>query len=150
MRRVALLVLGLSLASTGVAMALAYKPGTFAAGKSLPNFKQLGAELRLDIRTGSFRVRRISYPEVCSSATRSFTDEFTFLASSSASLTGAIDKHGHFSGKYRAGGGTVTVSGSVSGSKATVHGTERSTYTPTGSTTQFTCTASHTFQAKRQ
>jgi hypothetical protein len=149
-RSMALLAVALSLAFTSLALALAYKTGTYAAGKALPNYTQRGFELRLGVKAGSFRVMRISYPERCSSTTSSFSDEFTFLASSSASLTGAIDKHGHFSGQYRAGTGTVTVSGNVAGSKATVKGTETSTFTPNGSTAQFACSGSHTFKAQLQ
>jgi hypothetical protein len=141
MRKLALLAVGLSLALAGVALAVSFKTGLYKSGKSI-SYSTHGFELRLEVHRHSFSVQRISFPEMCTGGPVPYTDEFSFVQGSSASLTGAIANNGQFSGKYRSGGNTVTVSGRVEGSKATVKGSETSAGNP-----GYNCSGSHTFHA---
>ena len=148
MRRTLLLAASLALAFAGVALAVSYKAvsyktGTYKAGSSS------GDGVKLHIGHGSFSVSRISFRETCSNATGSFHERFTFVKGSEAKLTGTINRKGHLSGRYDSSDGTVKVTGSVKGSEATVKGSESGTYTPSSSTASYTCTGSHTFNAKR-
>jgi uncharacterized protein with FMN-binding domain len=148
MRRVGLLVTAVvMLAVTSVAMAaLPYKTGTYKAGA------QSGTDnpgVRITVKSGSFSVKRISYPEKCTGADPEIDDEFNFIAGQNASLTGKISKKGHLSGRYDASDGTVKVSGTVKGKKATITSSETNTFTPQGSTGTYTCRGSATFHAVR-
>jgi hypothetical protein len=127
----------------GVTSAATYKPGAYKAGSAK------GDGVTLTIANGSFSVTRISFAERCSNDTDSFTERFTFLKGSAAKLVGTIDRSGRLSGRYKGPGGSVTVTGSVKGSVATVTGSESGKYTPPTSTASYTCRGSKTFTAKR-
>jgi hypothetical protein len=128
---------------TGVASAASYKTGTYKAGSAKAD------GVTLTIRSGSFSLSRISFRETCTSANDSFTERFTFLKGTAAKLDGKIDKDARLSGSYKGQGGSVTVTGTVKGSTATVKGTESGKYRPPTSTAVYTCRGSKTFDAKR-
>src|SRR3954447_19543750 len=144
MRRSLLLTTSIVLvfAAVAIAAAVSYKTGTYKAGSA----KKDGVSLR--IKKGSFSVSRISFREACSNPSDSFTERFTFLKGSNAKLDGTINSKGKLNGHYKGPGGTVTVTGSVKGSKATVNGKESGSYTPSGSTATYKCSGSHTFYTK--
>lgn len=139
------LAAALLLALAAAAEALPYKTGTYTAGD-----QHDGPGVRLAVRPHAFAVKRISYHERCSNGSDSFTDEFTFVSGSQASLTDRIDRRGHFSGKYQSGDGKITVTGNVAGRRATLTGTEVSTYTPAGASAPYTCRGTHEFHASWQ
>ncbi len=144
MRRVGLLIAAVVLATAGVALALPYKTGTYKSGAQTGTTKP---GVRIAIKSGSFAVKRISYPEKCTGAKPEISDEFNFIEGQGATLKGKVKKNGHFSGKFQRNGDVVKVSGQVKGSKATVTSTEKNAYTPAGSTTRYTCRGSRTFHA---
>ena len=149
MQRTILVALGAALASAGVALAVpsrtdTFTPGTYAAGK-----QSSGPGIRLLIRTSRFDVKRISYRETCSNGSKSFSDEFTFVSGSEASITGPVQANGVFSGRFHSNAGTVTVSGRVQGTTAAVKGTEESFYAPGSTAKRYVCRGSRTFSATR-
>jgi hypothetical protein len=143
MRRTVLLAATLALALTGVAYGVSYKTGKYKAGSETKD----GVTMR--IKHGKFDVLRVSFRERCDSSANSFHERFAFVKGKNATLKGKINGKGHFSGHYKSDAGTVTVKGSVKGSKATVKASEHGSYTPVYSTAQYDCHGSHTFHAKR-
>jgi hypothetical protein len=143
MRKTLLLAVALVLVLASNAFAVSYKTGTYKAGSATRD----GVTLR--IGSGSFSVSRISFMETCSNASDSFTERFTFLKGSRAKLDGTIDGKGRLSGRYTGQGGSVTITGSVKGSAATIKGSESGKFTPPQSTASYTCRGSKTFQATR-
>jgi hypothetical protein len=142
MRRTLLLAVSLVLTLAGVAVAASYKTGPYTAGSSQ------GDGVSLRIHRGSFSVSRISFQETCSNASGSFTEPFTFRKGTDAKLNGKINRKGRLSGRYKGPGGTVTISGRVKGSVATVKGSESGSFTPEGSAQPYNCSGSHTFKAR--
>jgi len=142
MRKAAILAGVLALATAAVASA-AYKSGTYSVGN--PSTKAAG--ITLTIHKGSFSVRAMSFREHCAAHSSSFNDYFEFESGSSAQLKGKINGHGGLSGKWSFAGGADKVSGTVKGGKATVKGSEKSTYQPPSSSTVYTCAGSATFHA---
>jgi hypothetical protein len=143
MRRILLLAATMALVFAGIALAASYKTGTYKAGTSK------GDGVKLRIQHGSFSVSRISFRETCSNASDSFSDRFAFVKGSQAKLEGTINGKGRLHGQYKSSAGTVTVTGHVKGSTATVKGKESGSYTPPDSTASYDCSGSHTFTAKR-
>ena len=129
-------------AAVAIAAAVSYKTGTYKAGSA----KKDGVSL--NIKHGSFSVSRISFRETCSNPNDSFSDRFTLLKGPNAKLDGTINSKGKLKGHYKGSGGSVTVTGSVKGSKATVNGNESGNYTPSSSTATYKCSGSHTFYTK--
>jgi hypothetical protein len=138
---IALLLLAGTLA--GAALAASYTPGTYAAGS------QHATGIKLVIKKGSFSLKRMSFQERCANRKHSFRDQFTFVAGKHASLTGSIDSHNRFSGKYRSSGGTVKLSGTVEGATAHLNGSESSTFTPSKAIGSVNCHGSKSFDATR-
>lgn len=143
MRRTVLLAVTLAVALAGAAYAVSYKTGKYQAGSTT------GDGVTMRIKHGKFDVSRVSFSEKCDSTYNSFPERFAFVKSKDAKLSGKINRKGRFSGRYKSDAGTVTVKGSVKGSKATVKASEHGSYTPPYSTAQYDCHGSHTFHAKR-
>jgi hypothetical protein len=143
MRRVAILAGMLVLATAAVASAAGYKTGTYSVGN--PSTKAAG--MTLTIHKGSFSVQAMSFREHCAAHGSSFNDYFEFESGASAQLKGKINGHGGFSGKWSFTGGADKVSGTVKGGKATVKGSEKSTYQPSATSPVYTCAGSATFHA---
>jgi hypothetical protein len=143
MHRIALLTTCLVLALAGAALAaVSYKAGTYKAGSAK------GQGVSLNIKHGSFSLSRISFQETCTSSTDEFSEPFAFVKGPKAKLDGKINGKGQLSGTYKSSAGTVKITGTVKGSAATVKGSEHGTFTPTGSTRQYSCRGSHTFHPK--
>src|SRR3954462_11945734 len=114
MRRTALIAVSVVLAFAGMAAAASYKTGTYKAGSATKD----GVSLR--IGQGKFSVSRISFRETCTSSSDSFSERFTFVEGTEAKLKGKINSKWHLKGRYESSAGTVTITGTVKGSKATV------------------------------
>ena len=142
MRRCTMLTAIFALTFTGLAFAATYKAGQYQAGSTTKD----GLSMR--IKHGSFSVSRVSFTETCSNPNRSFTERFTFVKGSNAKLEGKINKKRHLSGSYESSAGTVKVTGTVKGSKATVKVVEGGSFTAEDGQT-YDCSGTHTFHAKR-
>jgi hypothetical protein len=129
MRRVLILIVAASVLCTTAAIALVYASGPYTAGD-----QRKGTGVRITFRPGSFAVRRIAYRERCTTPQGSFRQPVAFVAGRSASLTGAVDAQGGFSGKYKAPADmfghrdVFKVKGQVAGTTATIVSTEHSSY----------------------
>src|SRR4051812_22452633 len=95
MRRVLIIAVATSVLCTGAAIALMYTPGVYTAGE------KKGPGVRIRFKPGSFAVERIAYTARCRSPQGSFRRRVAFVARRSASLTGAVDALGNFSGRYK-------------------------------------------------
>src|SRR5436305_21715 len=108
---------GLALAATS-----GYQTGTYKAG-SQSGFKAPGINIR--ISSGSFSVKRVLMAETCTASGHTAIHDFAgFQQSRTAKLTGKISKRGRLSGRYDSGSGSVTIAGTITGSKLTVNATE--------------------------
>jgi hypothetical protein len=145
MRRIGFVTIGIVLVVSGVALAASYKTGLYSAG--FPSTHAAGIDITM--HKGSFAVHDMSFRERCTSSKGSFTDYFEFVAGAHAKLTGKIDGHGKFSGEWVSASGTDKVSGTVTGSKANVTGSENTTYQPNANAPVYTCQGSATFHATR-
>jgi len=138
-----------AIGASGAAFAatLGYQTGTYKSG-SQSGFKAPGINIR--ISPGSFSVKRVLMAETCTAAGQTPIHDFAgFTQSSDSKLTGKISKKGKLYGRY-VSGGSVTITGTIKGSKLTVNGSESSSYTPQGSTARYSCHASAVFTPKRQ
>ncbi|MEA2171400.1 MAG: hypothetical protein QOF76_4700 [Solirubrobacteraceae bacterium] len=139
MRAVALSV-AVCLLAGATAMALSYEPGIYSAGK-----QKKGTGVTLNIEPGYLTVRRIGFVEHCTGPSHAFDEPVSFVEGSSASLAGPINKHGRFSERYASGGSVFKVKGHVSGTIATITGTEHGSFDRDGET--LSCHGSQTFKA---
>jgi hypothetical protein len=134
LRRTALVGTTVVLALSCSALAASYTPGVYRSG-SQSGFKSPG--IRIDIRSGSFNLERILAPETCTASGHPTVHDFGgFQQGSQATLAGPINSYGQFSGRWT-GPNTpnfhnshVTISGQISGSTLTVHGSGHYLYNP--------------------
>lgn len=145
MRRLGLLTIGIMLVLAVTALAASFKTGLYSAG--FPSTHAAGIDITIHKR--AFAVQEMSFRERCTSNQGSLTDYFEFVAGTRAKLTGKIKADGKFSGKAVFSDGTDHISGTVSGTKATVKGSEHTTYQPNPNGPVYTCQGSATFHAKR-
>jgi hypothetical protein len=148
MRRVLIVVVAGSMLCTTAAIASMYASGVYTAGD-----QKKGTGVRVNFQPGSFAVERIAYRERCTTPQGSFRQSVAFVAGSSASLTGAVDAQGKFSGKYTSEAdmfghrGVFKVKGHVAGTSATVVSTEHSSYLINDIGFAY-CRGTHRFHAK--
>jgi hypothetical protein len=144
MTKVGLSAVALFLATAATALAASYTSGTYTAGKA--GLHATGVAIM--ISQGSFSVKKASVIERCVAGAGSFTDHYRWTSGTKAHLSGNISGGGKFSGKWTSPAELVKVSGSVSGRKATVTVTEKSTYQPNANSAVYRCNGSGEFKTK--
>ena len=142
MKRITILAV-LAFAATAVAAT----DGTYIQGNSTGATKK-GAGVSMTVSNGTFAINVIRYRETCRYGSRTIHDFITFKSGSRAHLTGPVDATtGAFKGKYVYNSGTVKVSGTISGTTATIKSTEFGPYNFASTTHPNSCKGSHTFNA---
>jgi hypothetical protein len=145
-----------SLLVIATALLLVIGPSSAASARRSDSYRSGGQHgttrrgVTLRVTGRSIFLQRISFRERCRSGGRSFRDEFTFRAGQGNTVTGGLDRRGRFVVRYRSVSGTLSIRGAVHGGHATVHGSERNTFIPTGATAAYDCRGQSTFDARRR
>ena len=126
--------------------AAAVTDGTYTQGNSTGSSKG-GAGVKMVVTGGKFAIKVLRYRDTCRYGDKVSREWLTFKSGTRAKITGPIDEAGAFKGKYSSNYGTIKVSGTISGTTATIKASDSGPFNPASTVHPNSCKGSHTFSA---